>query len=201
MDANVEKKYKFLRRNLIYFNISKEDHTIFEWKPNGSNRSYILELNYIRKNVIKDVFFHIERNNEKFVYIEKDNLIFTISSANKIQFQTLEAIIEQIVDNFKETYDIEVIFSIDVSSNYFKSFRNNIEDLLINFYTLGVVKKVDILCKVCGKLLPLVIKTKIIDESNNFPVPIVYRHDGHAIICFIDKNFVLRGVKPVVVSG
>ena len=44
-------------------------------------------------------------------------------------------------------------------------------------------------------------KTKIIDESKNFPVPIVYRHDGHAIVCFIDKNFVLRGDKPVVVSG
>jgi len=201
MDAKVEKRYKFLRSHLIYFNISREDHTIFEWKPIGSNRSYILELNYIWKNVIKDVFFHIERNNEKFVYIKKDNLIFTISSANKIQFQTLEAIIEQIVDNFKETYDIEVIFSFDVSSNYFKSFRNNIEDLLINFYTLDVVKKVDVLCKVCGKLLPLVIKTRIIEESQNFPVPIVYRHDGHAIICFIDKNFVLRGVKPVVVTG
>jgi len=201
MDTTAEKRYKFLRSHLTYFNISREDHTIFEWEPTDSNRSYILELNYIWKNVIEDVFFQIERNNEKFVYIERDNLIFTISSANKIQFQTLEAIIEQIVDNFKETYDIEVIFSFDVSSKYFKSFQNNIEDLLINFYTLGVIKKVDILCKVCGKLLPLVIKTKIIDESKNFPVPIVYRHDGHAIICFIDKNFVLRGVKPVVVSG
>jgi len=201
MAATVEKKYKFLRSHLIYFNISREDHTIFEWEPQNSNRSYILELNYIWKNVIEDVFFHIERNNEKFVYIKKDNLIFTISSANRIQYQTLEAIIEQIVDIFKETYDIEVIFSFDVSSKYFKPFQNNIEDLLINFYTLGVIKKVDILCKVCGKLLPLVVKTKIIDESKNFPVPIVYRHDGHAIICFIDKNFVLRGVKQVVVSG
>lgn len=201
MDAKEEKRYKFLRSHLIYFNISREDHTIFEWKPNGSNRSYILELNYIRKNVIKDVFFHIERNNEKFVYIIKDNLIFALSSANKIQFQTLEAFIEQIVDKFIEIYDMEVIFSFDVSSNYFKSFKNNIEELLINFYALDVVRKVDILCKTCGKLLPLIIKTKIIEESKNFPVPIVYRHDGHAIICFIDKNFVLRGVKPVVVSG
>ena len=201
MDAIVEKRYKFLRSHLIYFNISRENYTIFEWKPNSSNRSYLLELNYIWKNMIKDVFFHIERNNEKFVYIKKDNLIFTISSANKIQFQTLEALIEEIVDNFKETYDIEVIFSFDVSSNYFLSFQKNIEELLINFYTLGVINKIDILCKVCGKLLPLVIKTKIIEESKNFPVPIVYRHDGHAIICFIDKNFVLRGVKPVVVSG
>jgi hypothetical protein len=201
MDAIVEKRYKFLKSHLIYFNISKEDHTIFEWKPNFSNRSYIIELNYIWKNVIKDVFFHIERNNEKFVYIKKDNLIFTLCSSNKIQYQTLEAFIEQIIDNFKETYDIEVIFSFDVSSNYFTSFEKNIEELLINFYTLGIVKKVDILCKVCGKLLPLVIKTKIIEESHNFPVPIVFRHDGHAIICFIDKNFVLRGVKPVVVSG
>lgn len=201
MDAIVEKRYKFLRSHLVYFNISREDHTIFEWKPNGSNRSYTLELNYIRKNVIKDVFFHIERNNEKFVYIKKDNLIFTLCSANKIQYQTLEAFIEQIIVDFKETYDIEVIFSFDVSSNYFIFFEKKIEELLIKFYTLGVVNKIDILCKVCGKLLPLVIKTKIIEESNNFPVPIVYRHDGHAIICFIDKNFVLRGVKPVVVSG
>ncbi|MHA1254052.1 MAG: hypothetical protein ACTSPS_00485, partial [Promethearchaeota archaeon] len=106
MDATAEKKYKFLRSHLIYFNISREDHTIFEWEPQNSNRSYILELNYIWKNVIKNVYFHIERNNEKFVYIKKDNLIFTISSANRIQYQTLEAIIEQIVDIFKETYDI-----------------------------------------------------------------------------------------------
>ena len=129
MDATVEKRYKFLKSHLIYLNISREDHTIFEWKPNGSNRSYVLELNYIRKNVINDVFFHIERNNEKFVYIKKDNLIFTLSSCNKIQYQTLEAFIEQIVENFKETYDIEVIFTFDVSSNYFQSFKNNIEEL------------------------------------------------------------------------
>ena len=126
MNANVEKKYKFLRSNLIYLNISKEDHTIFEWQPSGSNRNFKLILNFIRKNVIDDVFFHIERNDEKLTYIKKDNLIFTLSSANKIQYQTLEAFIEQIIDLFHEAFDIDVIFSFDVTSNYFKSFKNNI---------------------------------------------------------------------------
>jgi len=201
MGATVEKRYKFLRSHLLYLNISREDHTIFEWKPNGSNKSYVLELNYIRKNEINDVYFHIEKNNTKLVYIKKNNLIYTLCSAKKIQYQTLEALIEQIIYKFHETYDIEVIFSFDVSSNYLKSFKDSIEELLIDFYTLGIVNKIDIFCKVCGKLLPLVIKTKIIEESKNFPVPIVYRHDGHSIICFIDKNFVLRGVKPVVITG
>ena len=202
MNAISKKKHKNLQNKLNFINISNKNHSLFEWKINGLTTSYVLDLNVIRKNRINDVFFHIERSNMKIVYIRKNNMIYTISTMNELQYQILEAILEKIIERFNEIYDLEVIFSFgDVSSNYFKSFKDIIEEFLQNFYNSNLIKKIDIYCKVCEKLLPLYIKTSIIENSNNFPVPIVYRHHGHSIICFIDRNYILRGTRSVIITG
>ncbi len=202
MGVTLNKKRKIVIDRLSYINISRESDTIFEWKPDGSQKSYVLELNYIRKNEINDVYFHIERNNMKFVHIRKKNIIYTISSLETLQFQILEALLEQIFRKFNETFDVEVIFSFgNVTLTYFNHFKDILKDFLDEFYSLNLVKKIDIFCKICNKLLPLYVKRSVIENSRNFPVPIVYRHEGHSTICFIDKNFELRGTKPVVVTG
>ncbi len=202
MDVTLDKKRKIVINKLSYINISREIDTIFEWKPEGSQKSYVLELNYIRKNKINDVFFHIERNNMKFVHIRKKNMVYTISSSEELQFQVLEALLGQIIRKFTETFDVDVIFSFgNVTLNYFNHFNNVLMALLENFYSLNLVKKIDIFCKICNKLLPLYVKRSVIENSRNFPVPIVYRHEGHSTICYIDKQFELRGSKPVVLTG
>ena len=40
-----------------------------------------------------------------------------------------------------------------------------------------------------------------IENAESYPVPLVYNHKGHAILCFIDKNYDIRGVELVNVTG
>ena len=41
----------------------------------------------------------------------------------------------------------------------------------------------------------------MIEQADSFPVPIVYHHEGHATLCYIDKNFEVRGVELVNTTG
>ena len=41
----------------------------------------------------------------------------------------------------------------------------------------------------------------MIENADSYPVPIVYVHEGHAILCFIDQNFHHRGVELVNITG
>ena len=54
---------------------------------------------------------------------------------------------------------------------------------------------------VCNQVLPLVVKRSFILSADSYPVPLVYTHKGHAILCFIDKNFDVRGVELVNITG
>jgi len=192
---------KDLRTLISYINISRGNDSYFEWKQQ-STQSYVLDINAIRKNETEEVFFHIEKNELKIVYIRKNKMVYTISTAHNLQYQILEALLDQICEKFNETFDLEIIFSFEnVSPNSFKYFEKVLDDLLVNFFSFDLINKIDIFCKICNKLLPLYIKKKVIEESNNFPVPIIYRHAGHSLICFIDKSFTLRGVKDVVHTG
>jgi hypothetical protein len=54
---------------------------------------------------------------------------------------------------------------------------------------------------VCDTTKPLIVKRSFINDAESYPVPIVYTHDGHSVLCFIDKNFDVRGVELVHITG
>ncbi|MFX1312835.1 MAG: hypothetical protein ACFFHD_09505 [Promethearchaeota archaeon] len=187
---------------LEFIDISKDKFTLFEWKPTKSFRRFDLDLNIVRKNNVTDIFFHKDKGNMKIVYIKKNNLIYTVGSSVEVQFQLLEALLEYIDLKFNETYDVEVILSYgNFSPNIFLGFKEIIEDILRNFAKLDLVKRIHIECRVCNKVLPLFVKKSYIENAESYPVPIVYVHAGHAILCFIDKNFHHRGVELVNITG
>ncbi|MHA1343332.1 MAG: hypothetical protein ACTSQG_05065, partial [Promethearchaeota archaeon] len=192
-----------IENKISFINISTEDLSLFEWKPRGSFKSFTLDMNIVKENIItEDVFFHINKGNMKLAYIKKKKLLYTVGSEKDVQFQLLEALLEEIDKKFNDIYDIEVILSYDnVSENIFKNFQIEVDEIIKNFSKLDIVKKVDIFCKVCKKKFPLFIKKSVIKESPTFPVPIVYSHKGHALVCYIDRNYVLRGVELVNITG
>ncbi len=191
-----------IKNKIDVINISTEELTLFEWKPPRSFRSFILDLRFIRENSTNDIFFHINKGNMKIVHIKKSKLIYTIGSDQDLQFQILEAILEYIAKKFNETYDIEVIFSYgDVNASIFKDFTGIIKEIIENLKNLDLVEKVDCFCRVCKKSLPLYIKKSIMKTATSFPVPIVYNHKGHAIICYVDQNFAVRGVELANITG
>jgi hypothetical protein len=138
----------------------------------------------------------------KIVHIRSGDLIYAAGSDTEIQFQLLEALIEVILKRFNERYDIDSYLSYGkFSSNLFDSFKPIVEDVIMNFKNLDLVKQIDVPCMVCNKILHLIVKRNSIEKSESHPVPIVYMHDGHSILCYIDKNFDVRGVELVNITG
>ena len=188
--------------NLEFINISTEEFTVFEWKPSGSYKSFVLDLNICKQNPMSDIFFHLDKGNLKIVHIRKENLIYSAGSNIAMQFQLLEAIIEQVAVEFNKKYAVDYILSYEnFSSGIFNKFEEDISRMLSNFKKLDLIKTINIPCMVCNSIKPLIVKKSFIKEAESYPVPMVYIHDGHAILCYIDKNFDLRGVELVHVTG
>ncbi|MFX1390310.1 MAG: hypothetical protein ACFE9Z_09630 [Promethearchaeota archaeon] len=138
----------------------------------------------------------------KLVYIRKHGLIYTVGANPKVQYQLLEALLEHIDFEFNEMYDVKVILSYgNFSPGLFNRFKPKIQNIIWNFANLDLVKRIHIECRVCGKVLPLFVKKSFIENAESYPVPIVYSHKGHAVLCFIDKNFHHRGVELVNITG
>ncbi len=195
--------YKNIAEFLEFINISNEKFTLFEWKPERSFRRFDLDLNIIKENPISDIFFHRDKGNMKLVYIRKHNLIYTVGASPAVQYQLLEALLEHIDLKFNEIFDVETILSYgDFSPGLFDNeFNPIIKEIVLNFADLGLVKRIQVECRVCGTVLPLFVKKTFIENAESYPVPIVYSHRGHAVLCFIDKNYHHRGVELVNITG
>ncbi len=194
--------YKNIAEFLEFINISNEKFTLFEWKPASSMRRFDLDLNIVKENPISDIFFHKDKGNMKIVYIGKHNLLYTVGASPKVQYQLLEALLEYVDLKFNEIYDVEVILSYgEFSPGLFNGFKQNIEEIIKNFADLDLVKRIQVECRVCGTVLPLFVKKSVIEEADSYPVPIVFSHKGHAILCFVDQDFHHRGVELVNITG
>ena len=194
--------YKKIGEFLDFINISNDKFTLFEWKPPASFKRFDLDLNIVRGNKTTDIFFHKDKGNMKIVYIRKDDLIYIAGSSPQVQYQLLEALLEHIDLKFNETYDTKVILSYgNFSPSIFSGFKDIIEEIIRNFADLDLVKRIHVECRVCNQVLPLFVKKSFIKNAESFPVPIVYNHEGHAILCFIDQDFHHRGVELVNITG
>ncbi len=194
--------YDNVDTNIQFINISSQDLTLLEWKPPRSFKSFVLDLNIVKAYATDNIFFHIDKGNMRIVHIRKGNIIYSIGSNNNVQFQLLEAILNKINEEFNEIYDINVIFSYgNVTPNMFKAFKPRIDNILLNIKELNLTIKVDVYCRVCEKLIPVLIKRRTIETAESFPVPIVYIHNGHALLLYIDAKYAVRGQELVDITG
>ncbi|MCK4383928.1 MAG: hypothetical protein KAW66_11580 [Candidatus Lokiarchaeota archaeon] len=194
--------YSLVLQNLEFINISTDKFSIFEWKPPRSFKSFILDLNIVKQNPISNIFFHIFKGNMKIVHIRLKNIIYTAGSNNEVQFQLLEALIERVSVVFNEIYDIESYIKYDnFSATILSPFKDEVDNIINNFNSLNSVMDLKVPCMVCNTVLPVIVKRSFIENAESYPVPLVYNHKGHAILCFIDKNYDIRGVELVNVTG
>jgi len=194
--------YSRVLQNLEFINISTDKFSIFEWKPPRSFRSFILDLNIVKQNPVSNIFFHLFKGNMKIVHIRVRNIIYTAGSNNEVQFQLLEALIERVSVVFNEIYDIESYIKYDnFSTTILSPFKEEVDNIINNFNSLNSVMDLKVPCMVCNTVLPVIVKRSFIDNAESYPVPLVYNHKGHAILCFIDKNYDIRGVELVNITG
>ena len=194
--------FKNVLKKLEFINISTDDFTIFEWKPKRSYKSFILDMNILKQNPMHNIFFHVNKGNLKIAYIRYENQICSAGADTDMQFQLLEALIEEVHKLFNEIYDVDYILSYgNFSPGIFNNFKNQVDGVISNFESLELVQVINVPCPACNKVLPLIIKKSFIKNAESYPVPIVYTHDGHALLAFIDMNFNVRGVELVNMTG
>ncbi|MHA1988172.1 MAG: hypothetical protein ACW98D_16175 [Promethearchaeota archaeon] len=167
--------YRNIGEFLEFINISNDEVTLFEWKPEKSFRRFDLDLNIVKENAVSDIFFHKDKGNMKLVHIRKNSLIYTVGASIKVQFQLLEALLEHVSHVFHETYDIDVILSYsNFNPNIFNNFKEMMEDVIKNFADLDLVKRIQVECRVCKTVLPLFVKRSFIQNAESYPVPLLY---------------------------
>jgi hypothetical protein len=138
----------------------------------------------------------------KIVHIRLNDLIYTTGSNTEIQYQLLEALIERVSKIFFETYDIDSYIKYgNFSTGVFNPFKEEINSIIKNFNSLDLVNEIKVPCRVCNTVLQIIVKRSFIENAESHPVPLVYTHKGHAILCFIDKNYAVRGVELVNITG
>jgi hypothetical protein len=194
--------YRNIGEFLEFIDISKNEFKLFHWQPESSFRRFDLDINVVKDNRITDIFVHKDKGNMKIVHIKKNEMFYIVGASIKVQFQLLEALLEHIDIEFNKMYDVNTILSYGhFNPNMFNKFKEQLESIIINFADLDLVKRIMVECRVCKTVLPLFVKKSMIQNADSYPVPIVYVHEGHAILCFIDQNFQHRGVELVNITG
>jgi len=144
--------------------------------------------------------YFLNKGTIKIVYIRKGILLYTIGSNENVQFQLLEALLEEIDLKFNEMYAVDVILSYGkVGETVFKDFTSKVNEIIEKAEEL--INPVDVFCRVCKRTLPILVKKSLIKNATSYPVPVVFVHAGHAVVVYVDQNFVMRGVELVNMNG
>ena len=101
---------------------------------------------------------------------------------------------------FKKDISTRVIRKSDFAE-LLEHIKEEIDKIIKNFNSLDLVNEIMVPCRVCNTVLSITVKRSFIENSESYPVPLVYTHEGHAILCFIDKNYAVRGVELVNITG
>lgn len=188
-----------LREAIFYVDIGEDSNTdLFRWKrPNSV--LFRMDIIAARAEATEEYYRRLERSNVRTLFIKKNKLVFTIASDDSVQFQLLEALLEEIILVFFDTYGT-LSYSMTGMSSLFEGFQSFIFEIFDRTQRENV-KWVMIPCKLCKTNHPLCINKSLIDNAQEFPISIVYLHKGVGLTIFIDANIKVRGVEPVTITG
>ncbi|MHA1340331.1 MAG: hypothetical protein ACTSRZ_09025 [Promethearchaeota archaeon] len=177
------------------------DEELYFWSPKNFKKSrYILDIIAIKTlTKAEDIFYQMTKSSLKICGYLKNGIIFSIGAEENIQFQLLEAVLEQISSVFFEFYG-DIIQTM--SGSYSDTF-NGLDKFILEIFQ-DIKKYITItrvFCKACKKILNIYIKNSLISTTKNYPVSLVYIHEGHGLLLYIDKNYTVRGAEIVDISG
>jgi len=189
---------QLLKDEVQFFYVITKKNVLFEWKKIDSEKDYKIMVDLIKTNTYTNQCFRFNNGIIKILSVLKKDIVYAIGVNCEIQSQLIESFLDLLIERFLETYDLDVLFTFDVvDPKIFNHFNSELEVLFHEFNHLELVKSVNVSCDVCKKPFILIIKKKIIKNSDIYPVPIVINHGDHSIICYIDQNFRSRGTRKV----
>ncbi|MCP4763424.1 MAG: hypothetical protein GY870_16750 [archaeon] len=181
--------------------LSSSMDDLFQWvNEKNSISKFTLDIIAVKALVkTSDIFYQIKRHGLKICFILKNNILFITGADEKVQYQLLEAIIEETIGKFEKFYGGIVDNYSGGFSDTFGGFSMIIDNIIHTI--IDKVKFVFANCKACKSTIQICVKNSFIEKSENFPVSLVYIHNGHAILVYIDAKFKVRGAEIVLISG
>jgi len=153
-----------------------------------------------REMALEKYYLHIEKPNRRMVFIKDSNVVFLIIATEEVQYQLLEAILEQVISTFFNQYgEIYRSFLIGMR-NIFDGFKPIIPGLFEEAQK-NRIKWIQANCSMCQKNYYICVKKSLITEAKSFPVSLVFQHGGHGLLIYLDSTFKTRGIELVEITG
>jgi hypothetical protein len=159
-----------------------------------------LEVMRAREMAKEGCYLHIETSNRRIVFIKHSTIIFTIIAEEIVQYQLLEAILEEILNSFLDTYKDLLNGFMNGMTSIFRGFQPQISPLFKQALNKNI-KWISASCSVCGCKHTICIKKSLIINAPQYPVSIVYKHEGLGLLIYIDGDFKVRGQEIVSITG
>lgn len=184
-----------------YIDIGAEPNTeLVRWVKPGASvfRMDILAARAEATNYYKKI--DNPQKKMRTVFIKDSKLVFNITADESLQYQLLEAILEQIILDFHNNYGNLCCEIIAGTENMFQGYEKRIPSIIEKANT-EAVKWVKCECRICKTDYLVCIKKSLVEKASNFPVSIVFYHRGHGTVIYLDANFKVRGVEIVEITG
>jgi hypothetical protein len=184
-----------------YIDICLENNIdLVRWQNKSQN--FPVDILNGRKNACENIFKHNEANDRRTAFTKLHGklhtCIFIIGSSHKVQFQILEAVIEEISAAFIEYYG-EIPVNL-LASGILNGFLPLIPELVATAQKTRI-KWIRARCNICNTDLKIAVKKSLIKNAKSYPVSLVYLHEGHALLVYLDSEFHIRGAENADISG
>ncbi len=191
--------------DLLYFlNISKiSAENLYQWvKGSLGSLKYNLEIMAIKATLnlaSPEEFYQKTHRAIKICYIIRKDLVFIIGAKEKAQYQLLEAILEETFILFFDLYGDLISGFLSEFADTFIGFNEIFDNILSSIRQR--ITYVRAQCKICDSNLNVCIRNSMIENAKSNLVNLVYYHEGHGLLLYIDPNFKVRGAEIVKISA
>lgn len=166
-----------------------------------NNTSAVFRLDILAARAAASNFYQkMDKNHVRMVFIKQNALVFVISADESIQYQLLEAVLEEIIKDFAETYGSICGDTVSGCITLYDGYLVRIPELCKKAESTSV-QWVKANCRGCKADFDICIKKSFIQNAKNFPVSIVFFHRGHGILIYLDANTKVRGAELVDITG
>lgn len=180
-----------------FLNIGIRNSDVVVWRSDAG-RSFPIDILIARNEAKEEFYTHTETKARKTVFIKRNEFVFIIGGQSGVQYQLLEAALEQITEGFMKAFgDYPVDLLLHGAG---QGFAATIPDLLLKAQNENV-KWVQANCFICKQRLQICVKKSLIKNAKRLPIAVVFFHMGHGLLVYIDANYDVRGEEIVDISG
>jgi hypothetical protein len=184
-----------LLNSILFVDIGLDSNTdLVRWSKQGG--AYRLDIVAARAAAVENIYKKMENKTVRIVFYRKGQITFTIAANEDVQYQLLEAMLENVTAAFFQTYGPMATEIMNGYVSMFNGFENSIPHILQNTLENDLTwLKTE--CRLCNQKYEVCVKKSLIKNAKDFPVSLVFMHNGHGILLYLDANTKIRSSEYV----